>query len=321
MLSLVLLFAFAVVASFVCSLSEAGFLSISRVEIARLIDEGNPAGPMMEKLKQKGDQSLSGILTLNTMANMVGAAGVGAAAGELWGNTGVAVASGVLTFSILIMGEIVPKSLGSRYAYRLARVVTTCVRTMRFICYPIVLILGGISSLLGDGSKARTSREDIAIFAKIGHADGAIREIEATTIEHLLALASTPLSTIMVPWQEVQNYPSDLSVEELLRGDDPLEHRVLLVCDPESGRPVGKAHRREVYEHGRRRQEDRRLGDLAEAVTWFRGEEEIHGLGREEFVIVEGDDGEPIGIATLVDGLKFLWGDLSSESSEADPVG
>jgi CBS domain containing-hemolysin-like protein len=55
-------FAVAISASFICSLSEAGFLSISRVEIARLVEEGKPAGRLMEQLKGKGDQSLSAIL-------------------------------------------------------------------------------------------------------------------------------------------------------------------------------------------------------------------------------------------------------------------
>jgi CBS domain containing-hemolysin-like protein len=304
-------FALAISVSFICSLSEAGLLSISRVEIARLVEEDRPAGRLMEQLKGKGDQSLSAILTLNTFANMVGAAGVGAAAGTLWGNSGVAAASGALTFAILVFGEIVPKSLGSRYAYGLARVIATAVRVMRLLCYPVVVVLGGISRLLGGDVDSRTSRADIAIFAKLGHADGAIREIESTTIEHILALTNTPLSTIMVPWQDVRRYPSDLTVDDLLRSDDPLEHGVFLACDPESGRPIGKVQRRSVYEHGRRGGLARTLGDLAEPVAWFPGDEGINGLGRERFVIVEGDGGEPGGIGTLSDGLRFLWGDLN----------
>ena len=116
MLILVLFFFLALGASFVCSISESGFLSLSRADIAGLISKGRRKGKVLEGMKNKVDKPLAAILTLNTVANMVGAAGVGAAANTIWGARGTAVASAMLTVLILVFGEIIPKTLGSRYA-------------------------------------------------------------------------------------------------------------------------------------------------------------------------------------------------------------
>ena len=86
MLTLVLFFFLALGASFVCSISESGFLSLSRADIAGLISKGRRKGKVLEGMKNKVDKPLAAILTLNTVANMVGAAGAGAAANTIWGN-------------------------------------------------------------------------------------------------------------------------------------------------------------------------------------------------------------------------------------------
>jgi len=179
----------------------------------------------------------------------------------------------------------------------------------------LVVVLGGISKLMGGDVDSRTTRSDIAIFAKLGHADGAIREIEATTIDHVLALTSTPLKEIMVPWDEVRSFPGDLTVGKLLASDDRLEHQTYLVLDPGTEQPLGKLPRRRVYEQGRVGGAETRVAELVEPLVSFRGSEGINGLGRESFVLVEDESGKPEGIATLGDGLRFLWGDLSSPQS------
>ena len=108
----------------------------------------------------------------------------------------MAVVSGILTVAVLIFGEIVPKTIGSRFYMRCADVVALSIRAMLFVTYPVVIVLGSISRLLGEAGEARTTREDVLLFAKQGHADGAMQDVEALALKKLLNLRSTPVTKI-----------------------------------------------------------------------------------------------------------------------------
>ena len=113
----------AVAISFICSLSEAGLLSIRRTDVIKLKETGVWGAGILEELKADVDRSLAGILTVNTLANCFGAAGVGSAAAKIWGNSGMATASAILTMTILVFSEIIPKTLGATHSFKLANVI------------------------------------------------------------------------------------------------------------------------------------------------------------------------------------------------------
>ena len=106
--------------SFLCSLLEAGLLSLQRSFIAVLVDQGRPAGSRLLELTADIDRPLAAILTLNTFAHTLGAAGVGAQAAVIWGEAWVGLVSFVVTVLILVLSEVVPKTLGAVHAERLA---------------------------------------------------------------------------------------------------------------------------------------------------------------------------------------------------------
>lgn len=124
--------------SFLCSILEAVLLSVSPSYIASIVDERPKVAAVMRKLKEDVDRPLAAVLSLNTVAHTVGAAGAGAEAQRLWGSEVLAIASAVLTLLILIVSEIVPKTLGAVYWRRLlpfaARVLPPLMRAF----YPLV---------------------------------------------------------------------------------------------------------------------------------------------------------------------------------------
>ena len=103
-----------------CSILEAVLLSITPSYVAALENKNASSGKMLRKLKQDIDQPLSAILSLNTVAHTVGAAGVGAQAQVVFGNAYVSITSAVLTLLILVLSEIIPKTLGATYWKTLA---------------------------------------------------------------------------------------------------------------------------------------------------------------------------------------------------------
>ena len=124
--------------SFLCSIAEAVILSVTTPYIALMQQQGRRAGALLAKLKREVNSSLAAILTLNTIAHTVGAAGAGAQATKVFGSAYLGVASGVLTLLILVFSEIIPKTLGANYWKELAPFTA---RSLAFIIkalYPLV---------------------------------------------------------------------------------------------------------------------------------------------------------------------------------------
>ena len=134
-------FFLAVVISFCCSVMEAVILSITSVYVRAVLKKKKPYGKLLKSLKSQINRPLSAILTLNTFANMVGAAGVGAQVHTLYGSTYVSVASIILTLVILIISEIIPKTIGANYWRTLAPGVAYLVSILIFALYPLCLVL------------------------------------------------------------------------------------------------------------------------------------------------------------------------------------
>ncbi|UCD28949.1 MAG: DUF21 domain-containing protein, partial [Planctomycetota bacterium] len=172
--------------SFLCSLTEAVILSIPRSHVALLAKENRTSGRMLESMKKKIDRPLAAILTLNTIAHTVGAAGVGAQALALFGSEWVAVTSAILTILILVFSEIIPKTLGAVYCTKLAGLTAYIIIVMIILTYPLVVVFQGFSRILASRvKKSRLTREEVALIAELGQAEGALQEKEYHVIHNL----------------------------------------------------------------------------------------------------------------------------------------
>ena len=149
--------------SFLCSIWEAVLLSVTTPHIMLMKKQGKPAGVLLEKLKADINSPLAAILTLNTIAHTVGAAGAGAQAAKVFGNAYVGVASAILTLLILVFSEIIPKTLGAHYWKQLAPVTAHALRGLVWLLYPFVKL----SALLTSHSTGRlvnTPRWRVCLF-------------------------------------------------------------------------------------------------------------------------------------------------------------
>ena len=126
--------------SFLCSLLESIILSVTHSHAAVIAKTGSRTGRLLENMKENINKPLAAILTVNTIANVVGAAGVGAQTMKLFGNEWVAFISGLLTLCILIFSEIIPKTLGAIYWRILEGPAVYMISGLIFITYPFVFL-------------------------------------------------------------------------------------------------------------------------------------------------------------------------------------
>jgi magnesium and cobalt exporter, CNNM family len=175
--------------SFLCSILEAVFLSVTHSYVALLKASGEWAGVWFERAQKNIDEPIAAILTLNTIANTMGAALGGAVAGRVFGSTWMAAFSAVLTFSILIFSEIVPKTLGATYWKRLAKPAAYVLRTMVLVMKPFVGPLGWLAGLITPATERPTiSRAELEVLAEIGRREGTLDEDEWKVVSNVIRL-------------------------------------------------------------------------------------------------------------------------------------
>lgn len=200
MTALLVYFGLALGVSFLCSILEAGLLSVTPSHVAKLEQDRPKIGRRLRALKLHIDRPLAAILSLNTIANTAGAAGVGAEAQRLYGSQALAIASAILTLAILIFSEILPKTLGAMYWRRLTGFMATVLPVMIVVLLPLVRLSEAITSSLKRRRTTQTfSREEFAALARVGEEQGVFDESEMRILRNLFHFGSLRTRDIMTP--------------------------------------------------------------------------------------------------------------------------
>ncbi len=227
----------ALIVSFVCSILEAVLLSITPSYVAAL-EQAKPAvGQRLAATKEQIDRPLAAILGLNTIAHTVGAAGVGAQALEVFGSGSVAAVSALLTLAMLVVSEIIPKTLGARYWKRLAVPTERVVSFLVIALYPLIFISKGISRVLaGPAEEPTVSRAELHALADVAHREGVVDEVESRFFRSLLRFRQLRGADIMTPRSVIEAFDESWSVSKATEFEDSLRFsRIPIYADtPES---------------------------------------------------------------------------------------
>jgi CBS domain containing-hemolysin-like protein len=209
--------------SFLCSVMEAVLLSVTPSYIAMIEQEGKHYAKTLKQYKDDVDQPLAAILSLNTIAHTIGAAGAGAQAAKVFGDTSIAIFSAVLTLLILILSEIIPKSLGALYWQSLTPTIVRLLRPLIFLLWPLVKVSQAITALLAKGHHGNTiSREELSAMADLVGQAGAIEETESQIMKNLLRFGSLRAKDVMTPRPVLFTCQQDTTVGEVLEQHDGL---------------------------------------------------------------------------------------------------
>lgn len=204
--------------SFLCSLLEATLLSIPPSYVLAAKQRGESWAVKMTTLKEDIDKPLSAILTLNTIAHTMGAAGAGAEYARLFQNQGEAIFAAVLTFAILILTEIIPKTLGARYASFFARPTAHFLPVLQSVLFILVWFCGFITRMLtfGEAQGKLRHREVMLAVAEMGEQDGQIAVEETAVVKNVLRLSQMSAQDIMTPRSVMFTAPVDTPLAEFI---------------------------------------------------------------------------------------------------------
>lgn len=311
---MVFYFCTAIGVSFTCSVLEAALLSTPVSFIQAKIDQGSKAAKRFLKLKNdRIDDAISAILTWNTIAHSVGVAGFTAEATEAFGNEYFGIISGGITFAILILSELIPKSIGAHYWKGMTGITANLVTWMIWISYPLVWLAKWIMAIFTPKEKEATiSREEVSSMVSIGKEENVFTERESDIIHNLLALRKMKVKDIMTPRRVVETFSADTKLSDF---PEDFEFSRIPIYEEEEDNIIGIAYKTKIYQDFDVNQPELTIRDTeyTSEVIYIPENSGINGLfekllkTRQHLAIVVDEYGTFIGVVSLEDIIETIF--------------
>lgn len=320
--ALILYISLALGFSFICSVLEAVLLSTSQSHVELLVQEGKQSGLLMQKHKQNVERPISAILTLNTIAHTAGAAGAGAQAAAVFGSEFLGVISAVLTLLILVLSEIIPKTLGAVYWRQLTSFSAYAIEILVWVLFPAVWASEKLTSLLRPEEDALTvTRADIEVLANISAREGSLLEKENRIVRNLLHSNRIKVEAIMTPRTVVMALPQELTIGEVLQKRVDMPYSRIPIFDKNIDDIVGYVLRHDICSQAALDNDSMLLKELKHEVevvpeTFSVAEVMDRFIATQEHIFLVADEyGGTAGVITLEDTIESLLGvEITDES-------
>lgn len=312
--------------SFLCSILEAVFLSITHGFVGALRESGNRAGEILHGMQDRIDEPIAAILTTNTIANTLGSTVAGTIAGQLLDSLGYGIFIGLLTFSVLFFAEIIPKTLGATYWQELAVPGAYILRALIFLTKPLIVPLNLVSGLLPKREGEPTvSRAELEVLASIGRREGTLDEDEWRVVSNVIRLDEVNLGEVMTPRTDVTAIPVDATVQEAKDMMLDRGHLRIPVYEGNLDSVVGILLARDLWRADR--DGVTRIREVVRPASFSPASKAVEDLipemraQRNKMVIVLDEFGGTAGLVTLEDLIEEIIGEIQDEHEGDEPQG
>ena len=300
--------------SFLCSVLEAVLLSTPMSYISMRENQGSKTATLMKQYKNNVDRPMGAILSLNTIAHTIGSAGVGAESIKIFGEQYFGLISAILTLLILVLSEIIPKTIGASYWRSLAMPSTRIIRVLILITYPLVLLSELITKVFTPrGNQASMSREEVSAMVDVGTTEGIFRESESKLIKSCIALSGVKARQIMTPSIVVESACQDLTVKDFQAKQSWSFSRIPVYAG-DKDYITGYVLKDAVLKLLSEDQFHVKLSDLKRPILTFREEESVFQIWekmlekREHISVIIDEYGGLRGLVTMEDIIETMTG-------------
>ena len=306
----------AMAVSFLCSILEATLMSTPISYITMREEEGYKPATRFKEYKQDPSRPFAAILSLNTIANTIGAAGVGSQATKLFGSQWFGLVSALMTILILVFSEIIPKTLGTTRWKSLMGFATVMIRALIFMMYPLVLLIELISDRITpeEMEEPAVSRDEVSAMANVAEEEGDLEEDENTIIQNLISMDEIKAFDVMTPRVVCEIAPESMTLKAFYKNKRYRHHSRIPVYADNDEYITGYILRMEALQLMAEDKFDLTLGSIRRDVATFDEDTTLDVIWDEmlskdeQIAIIINDYGSFQGIITLEDVIETLLG-------------
>ena len=316
-----------------CSIWEAVLLSITPAYINRQAQEGTAIGLQLQEYKEDIDRPLSAILTLNTIAHTIGAIGVGAQAGKIFGANSIAlgplslsyesIIAGLMTFAILILSEIIPKTIGANLWKELAPFTVKSLKVLMWILAPFIWLSNLITkNLKSDKDKSVFSKADLSALTTASEESGVLAQSESTIIRNLLTFEEVTVRDVMTPRTVMKKANEEQTLMDFYKNNQPLQFSRIPIFRKSDDHITGFVLKDDLLQELVEDRDSKKLKELTREILSVRGDTPLPVLfktlteKRHHIAIVVDSYGSLVGIVTMEDVFETLLGQEITDESD-----
>jgi CBS domain containing-hemolysin-like protein len=324
MTAFILAVAFTIGVSFLCSLLEAMFLSTTHAEVESLKKQHPRRGQLFEDSRLHMEETISSILTLNTIANTLGAVTVGGIATKLFGQAMLGVVSGLMTLAILVLAEVIPKNLGVAYRVGLQKHSALFLYWLRATFRPLTNLTNVlVRAILRHKPTDRASNTEIVLLAEKGAREGTLTGGERDLIHNALSLSTTRVDEILTPRNVVVALEEDQTAANVLTLHPSIRFSRMPVHAGNLDEITGLVRRRDILHSIATGHSDRTIKELQQPVSFVpemaTAASALQTLlsANQQLAVVVDEYGGFVGVISIEDIVEHL---LGREIYEKDDV-
>lgn len=322
--TLIISISLAIVVSALCSVCEAVLYSLTPSQVEMLKNSHQKSGMIIHNLRSDIEDPITAILTLNTIANTVGAAVAGAAAANLFGDQNVYLFSAAFTLAILIFSEIIPKTVGVSFSYRLAPILAHPLQLMVIVLKPIVLLCRFITRLIPDGTKEDVaSVEEIQTIAALSRESGHIEEAQEKVISNIIELKQKTVRQVMTPRTVTFSLDEQETIKETMKKINRLtSHSRVPVYNGDPDNVTGMIMRKDVLLAAAEQKDDYQLHRLKYDVHFVPESMPLNSVlidffeKQQHLFVVVDEYGSVTGVISMEDVLEEIVGEEIIDESD-----
>ncbi|MBL1208441.1 hemolysin family protein [Geminocystis sp. GBBB08] len=323
MLTLFFIIVIVLCGSAFCSFAETVILTVSDIKVKQWAQSKKSSALALLKIKKKMNRPIATVVILNNIFNIVGSILIGSLATEVLGHAWLGIFSGILTFLIIIFGEIFPKTIGQRYADNFALFLALPVQFLTLILTPLVWIMEKVTEPVTQGKVMPTTNEmEIKLLTTIGSHEGVIEADEAEMITRVFHLNDLSAADLMTPRIIITYLKGDAILKDCQDFIIKSEHSRILVVQDSIDDVIGIGFKNELLTAIIQGRQDEKIANLVATANFvpetikadhlLKHFQEI----RQHLMVVIDEYGGVSGVVTLEDVLEVLTGDIVDETDK-----
>lgn len=311
--------------SAIFSSAETAFLSTNKIRLRNLQDEGEKKADLVLIMLENQSKLISTLLVGNNIVNIGSSALATKMATDAFGDAGVGIATGIMTFLVLVFGEVIPKNLAAAHAETWAMLVAPFIRMISFLLTPVVFLLTKLSDFVvrvtkKDEEEDPTITEDeFKILVNVGQEEGVFDESESEMINSIMEFDETVVKAIMVPRIDIIAVDVEDSINEALRLIIDGGHSRIPAYEESIDNIVGILYAKDIFEYLDADFDELKVKALIRPAYYIPETKKVSDLLNElrlkkvHMAIILDEYGGTNGLVTIEDLIEEIIGDIQDE--------